>query len=294
MLHNWMYVVGELQDAIDDCESDCRLDACNDDQVNSWDVGVAVYTGSVSKLSLGDGGHTLYTLAQQSCREFGTCVENGLDVGMANANQRVFQQFHAGQQHIVQGTCIGARESAERITELMTIPLIQGTLKYAHKMDKQNDQREESEAEGATSAAAVLPLLNACNSDDADIVYNNMRVGNGATADFDVVKTAFERNYNCLGITCEDVGGLVNLATGEYWPGAEPCGFSVESSNVTATSKNMSNEEVGGKHEENLPSTVEGEAATAGVTSDATSLHISCLHFFASVILVYSATSSYS
>jgi hypothetical protein len=36
------------------------------------------------------------------------------------------------------------------------------------------------------------------------------------------VKNAFESTYACLGITCEDVGGLI-VAGSEYEAGAEPC-----------------------------------------------------------------------
>jgi len=34
---------------------------------------------------------------------------------------------------------------------------------------------------------------------------------------------ALEKNYACLGITCEDVGGIIDTSTGNYYPNAEPC-----------------------------------------------------------------------
>ena len=71
-----MYVIREMEDAVDDCNNDCPIDACNDDQVNSWDEAVAFYTGSVPKAT-GDGGYLLYTLAQSLCRSFGTCLTQG-------------------------------------------------------------------------------------------------------------------------------------------------------------------------------------------------------------------------
>ena len=54
-----------------------------------------------------------------------------------------------------------------RISQLMAVPLIQGTLRYAYVQDKQSDRREKEEAEGATFAAAVLPLVNSCSPADA-------------------------------------------------------------------------------------------------------------------------------
>ena len=35
---------------------------------------------------------------------------------------------------------------------------------------------------------------------------------------------AFERNYECMGVTCEDVGGLVD-ENGDFYPGTEACGL---------------------------------------------------------------------
>ncbi|CAB9526507.1 expressed unknown protein [Seminavis robusta] len=222
LLNVWMYVIRELEDAVDDCSSQCPIDGCNDDQVNAWDTAVAFYTGSIPKAT-GQGGVLLYSLAQSLCRSFGTCLTQGLDVGTARVNREIFQQFHLGQARILEGNCNDARLSVSKISELMAVPLIQGTLRYAYKMDMLSDNRERTEAEGATFAAAVLPLVHACNTDDAATIYNNMRVGNGGTASFSVVKTAFERNYDCLGVTCEDVGGMVNLGGDGYLPEAGKC-----------------------------------------------------------------------
>jgi len=233
----WMYVIRELEDAIDDCNSECKIDECNDDQVHAWDEAVAFYVGSEAKSS-GDGGYMPYTLGQKRCLDFGTCLETGTEVGMAGVNSEIFKHFRQGKQNIILGNCAAAKEDVARIIPLMAVPLIQGTLRYAYAMDKQNDTREKAEAEGATFAAAVLPLLNACAEADADVVYDNMRVGNGGTASFPVVKEAFERNYECMGVTCADVGGLVDTVTEGYLAGAEPCGYKApekESSSSSST-----------------------------------------------------------
>ena len=227
----WMYVIRELEDAIDDCNSECEIDECNDDQVHAWDEAVAFYVGSEAKSS-GDGGYMPYTLGQKRCLDFGTCLKTGTEVGMAGVNSEIFKHFRQGKQNILLGNCAAAKEDVARIISLMAVPLIQGTLRYAYAMDKQNDTGEKAEAKGATFAASVLPLLNFCSEADADIVYENMRVGNGGTASFLVVKQAFERNYECLGITCADVGGLVDAVTGGYLDDASPCG---SVSNIFAT-----------------------------------------------------------
>merc|ERR1712039_349588 len=93
-------------------------------------------------------------------------------------------------------------------------------------MDKNQDTSEKSAAEAAVFAAAVLPLVHHCNTNDAKTIYTNTRVGRTTTS-FDDVKKAFENNYECMGITCADVGGLVG-PEGDYFEGAGPCGGDIK------------------------------------------------------------------
>jgi hypothetical protein len=110
----------------------------------------------------------------------------------------------------------------ERIVQLMTVPLIQGTLRYVY-ITIAKTITEKAEAEGATFAATVLPIVHACSPNDAKIIYDNMRQGKAGT-DFAAVKEAFKRNYPCIGIACSDVGGIFDDANAVYLSGAEPCG----------------------------------------------------------------------
>lgn len=217
----WMYVNRELEDAVDDCSNDCGTDECNDDQVHAWDEAVAFYTGSIPKS--GEAGVLLYTLAQKRCENFGTCLSKGSDAGMAGVNSQIFQKFNAGKQHLQKGSCNVATETVKEITALMTIPMIQGTIRYAHIQGEQNQNTEKAQAEGAIFAAAVLPVLHACSASDAKTVYDNMKAG-GNTPDFAAVKNAFEKNYDCMGVYCGDVGGLLSADGTSYFEGAEPCG----------------------------------------------------------------------
>ena len=218
-----MYVNRELEDAVDDCENNCPTESCNDDQVHAWDEAVAFYTGSIPKSS-GKGGVLLYTLAQKRCENFGTCVQEGENAGMASVNAQIFQKFDAGKQHLQKGKCSVAKDTVKEITNLMTIPLIQGTLRYAHIIGEQNQDSEKARAEGAIFAASVLPVLHDCSASDAQTVYDNMKAGNTATPDFNAVKSAFEKNYECMGVFCGDVGGLLSADGTTYFEGAEPCG----------------------------------------------------------------------
>jgi len=120
----------------------------------------------------------------------------------------------------------------------MPVPLIQGTLRYAYKTDlKYNSavgRTEKSMAEGAVFAAAVLPVVHACDADAAKTIADNMKVG-ATTTDFKAVKKAFESTYKCIGVTCKDVGGLFNTASNDYYGDASPC---KDSSNSSSSSSN--------------------------------------------------------
>lgn len=244
VLNVWMYVNRELQHAQELCVAamgcnEAENDCSNEGMLHAWDKAVAFYTGSEPK-STGNGGYLLYSLAQKRCRNFGTCLTTVKDKGTARVNSEIFKAFRQGQQDLVMNNCGQVAFNVKRITELMTIPLIQGTLRYAYHHDNpplHNLNQAKTEAEGATYAAAILPFVDACSKTDAKTIYENMRVGNGGTTDFQVVKSALERNYDCLGVTCADVGGLVDVVQeGAYMPGAEPCGISTtppESSTTT-------------------------------------------------------------
>merc|ERR1712137_1153757 len=115
----------------------------------------------------------------------------------------------------------------------MAVPLIQGTLRYAYKVDILQGVEKEK-AEGAVFAAAVLPRVHACSPEDAETIYNNMKVGASSTS-FSAVKTAFENNYECMNIDCATVGGLYNDASGEYYPEAGVCMIEYPMKTPTAT-----------------------------------------------------------
>jgi len=67
-------------------------------------------------------------------------------------------------------------------------------------------------------------LIHACSPEDATIIYDNMKIGNPNDPNFKAVKAAYERNYGCLGITCDMVGGFTEpISPYPYYAGAEPC-----------------------------------------------------------------------
>ena len=131
----------------------------------------------------------------------------------------------------------------------MTVPLVQGMLKYAWKADPvkgdscagqagndaatvaANDDGAgtdcaKSWAEGWAFAAAVLPQVHQCDATAATTIRANLDVTSTAGPMKDgvaAVKAAIEGVYDCLGITCTDVGAY--QASGEVKSGMAACTF---------------------------------------------------------------------
>merc|ERR1719311_1709409 len=123
-------------------------------------------------------------------------------------NVAILAEFIKGRDLIIAGSCDAAVPVIDEIIKLMTVPLVQGTLKYAFKADPANSAGDcaadagknamtatdgcvKSWAEGWAFAAAVLPQLDQCSSTVAATVKTNLDI---------------ESTYGCLGITCEHVG----------------------------------------------------------------------------------------
>jgi hypothetical protein len=220
----WMYVIREFEDAIDDCKAGCIN--CNDDPVHAWDEGVAFYSGSLEGVDGSGSGKLPHALADKRCANFGTCSAAN---GGSAVNAALMHQFGLGQTKLVQGKCSEVPPIKRRIVELMSIPLVQGSLRYAYKVDKMAGGSKEK-AEGAAFSAAILPRIHVCDASAAKTISDNMNLDSSSPmADgFVAVKKAFESAYACLGISCKDVGGLLITGT-EYYDSAEPCGSAVAS-----------------------------------------------------------------
>jgi hypothetical protein len=224
-MHVWMYVVREMEDALDDCVEECVVaDGCNDDPVHAWDEAVAFYTGSLEGSDGSGSGVFLHALADKRCQNFATCGDLASETsGTSHVNIEIFREFEDGKRKLLTGQCPELRANKERIEQLMAVPLIQGTLRYAHAISTEIDAGEKAKAEGAVFAASVLPLVHSCDPSAADTIYNSMKAGPDNIVNFVDVKQAFERVYDCLELRCEDVGGLWDTVNGGYLSDAAPC-----------------------------------------------------------------------
>ena len=230
----YMYVIREMEDALDDCQEGCTVENCNDDPVHAWDEGVAFYTGSLEGTDGSGSGNLMYALADKRCNNFKTCGDLGdSTTGTSKVNIEIFKNFGIGKNKINRGECASARAEKETIEKLMMIPLIQGTLRYAWKTDVET-YSEKAEAEGTIFALSIAPMVAACDPAAARVIEQNLFAGQRGAADFAAVKAAFEDNYECMGVDGAMVGGLYDSAMGTYYAGASPSSSSTLSVAVGA------------------------------------------------------------
>ena len=131
--------------------------------------------------------------------------------------------LNIGKQYLEEGNCSRVEEIAGDIKALMTIVLIQGVSRAMYALDVQDDFQETTQGMAVAFAAAVLPLVNACSEGSASIIHSDSSPGKSTKGSYEVVRAAFERNYECLGIDCEDVGGLADFRGIGYLKGADAC-----------------------------------------------------------------------
>jgi hypothetical protein len=239
-LNVWLYVIREFEDAVEDCvEGDI---AANDAPVHAWDEGVAFYTGTLEGTEMGgedsSTGKMLHNLADKRCSNYGTCTwdtDGNPFRGKSAVNAELFRLFAIGRTHMQQGLCSYGAATKDRIAELMTIPMVQGALRYAYKVDKLGAGSEEA-AEGHIFAMASIGRVNSCSAASKTTIMNNMMMTPAKydkatglmSSGFESVYSAFKDVYSCLNIQCSDIGGLadskgITLEETVYYTGFEPC-----------------------------------------------------------------------
>jgi hypothetical protein len=257
----WMYAVHKFETAIADCLKGTVADV-NSAKLN-WDKGMAYYVGSQEGTTTGAStGNLLYNLAQKRCADFGTCATTTDSSTIATANKEAIAKATEGMAYFVhtQLSCADPQlgKLFDGIVSQMTVPLVQGMLKYAWKADPANagdcsadagkaeaavsSGCAQSWAEGWAFAAAVLPQVHKCDASAATKIKENLDIESTAgpmTGGVKAVKDAIESVYDCLGISCTDVGEY--QAGGTVFDGMKKCTFAPSTDEgSTATGSNPS------------------------------------------------------
>jgi len=214
-----------LEQAVQLANSGCvqQLDGCQD-AVSAWDKAVAFWAGSLEGSDgnndglPGDGGSygkSFYALADKRCDDFRTCsaTRDTADRGTPAAiNVQLLQLFSKGSRAIYSGDIEQAKITVKELENSSKVPLIQGTLRYAYRLGNGSDKDKEA-GEGAAFGGGIFPNLWKCDTKAHQIAFKMLQVGKGSLVEkgesnFKKLRLAFECNYECLGVTCEEVGAL--------------------------------------------------------------------------------------
>jgi len=227
----WMAVVRGFEDAAAQCV------AANGTGVNAtsaaWDEAWALYAGSLEGLDGSGDGYLLHSLAEKRCLQFATCDADG----KAIANVKALMAAKAGLDAMRKADCSGVAEQIPGLVRQMTIPEVQGMVRYAYLADPAVNggscdttgacTYDKAWAEAWAFAAAVLPQIDACDSFVAAEIAENLDVdtpvGTPLVDGFAYVKGLVESVYDCLGITCDEIGQYLQ-DDGTAYPGMEACG----------------------------------------------------------------------
>jgi hypothetical protein len=236
----WMYVIHEYEDAIYDCTRNDLTN--NNNSVHATDEAMAFYTGTlegqtgfdhspVGGVFVNKIGYLAHQLADKRCKNFATCTgtpENDHPSkvqGGSAVNKNVAELAQKFASQVTSLECNEARETLRLIEAQMTVPLVQGTIRYAYKCSKiaTGAVSLKSMAEGAVFWMAIAPQVDQCNPAGAATIQAAMMrpmtgtIGSAYAGDTDTFKsimTILQGCYEHMGITCADVGGLIEAGAG--------------------------------------------------------------------------------
>jgi len=222
------------------------------DAVQKWDGAVGMFVGDIESQrsfysSSSRYGGSLWMQAEYMCRIYDNC---DIDVigrySNSPVNYKIMRLFAAGKQATFNGEKDQMKVLQRLISNKLAILGIQGTMRYAWRLSGQSGTpntlaltkgvdapgvpasvaRDRDVADMGTFAMNILPKVWACSRNAGEILYGEVAIGGPKTVtlnatdnnmrpsvNFDNVKLAFECNYKCLGITCEEVGSLFDGQT---------------------------------------------------------------------------------
>ena len=237
--HTWLYSTHELYSALDKCGK--KENAFNQ-APHAWDEGWAFYVGSLSGedgSAPSEAGQLTYRMADKRASDMKTRASDGpphwregsAGAATSNVNAKLLRLYRAGLEAVGAADKARCEEATHYVADIvaqMTVPLIQGAIKYAYKADPNGGDETAYDdgkawAEFHAFASAALPRVHHCDVDAAKTIAAAIKLPAGlnftgpapftpssaglVAGGYGAVKAAFESVYECLGITCADVGG---------------------------------------------------------------------------------------
>jgi hypothetical protein len=197
ILNVWMQIVHSLYDVMRGCRAQ-DTDTMNE----AIDIAAALWIGADQPEGISDQGNLMYNLAQVAGQRFNQAN------GEATANTKVLDAMNDIQGKISGGTCasgdegyLDMRSTINQLIGSMTIPLVQILIHHI----------QQQPADGGANfielyALSMLPRVDACKPTAYQkllnlLVQNSLQEGDKAEA----IGT-LQSVYDCLGVTCEEIG----------------------------------------------------------------------------------------
>mmetsp|Transcript_11764 Transcript_11764/g.27275 ORF Transcript_11764/g.27275 Transcript_11764/m.27275 type:complete len:438 (-) Transcript_11764:272-1585(-) len=187
-------------EAVTDCEAQKGKSTRSSD---SWDRTAALLIGSLEGTAKNGtvDGYMFYDLAQQHCKDFGTCVNDDTYVHL---NEELITLLYTGRGAALSNSCRALEKAADEISRLLLIPVIQGALSNSMVLSTEQDLQKRAEA--YVYGRALVPFVR--KRDAANDV--DFYLGNPAPSDKKhtamKIYAALATAYPNMNIDCEDVG----------------------------------------------------------------------------------------
>jgi hypothetical protein len=154
-------------------------------------------------------GYFYYELAQEHCREFGTCTPDGSN---AQVNERLLSLWFSGRGAISSGSCSIARDVISKISKLLLVPVVQGALSSAVHLQASASKKthDMARADAFVYSRALLPLVASVNPDAAKVIDAQLGFPGPSSSQRTAINvfSAFADVYVGLGIDCVLIGTI--------------------------------------------------------------------------------------
>lgn len=196
ILNVWMQIVHFLYEVMRACKSQ------DTDKMNaSLDVAAALWIGADQPEGVSDQGNMMYNLAQIGAERFNQAN------GEAESNAKVINAMNDIQTKIAGGTCesdqgyVEVRDTINQLFGSMTIPLLQVLIHHIRQQP----------ADGGANfielyTLSFLPRVEACDPAVYKKLLQLLVRNSLQEADKDEAIGLLQSVYDCLGVTCVDIG----------------------------------------------------------------------------------------
>ena len=194
-----------LYEAIVTCEN-------GDPSGDQWDQGAALWVGSLkdaeSDAAYNPKGYFYFDLAQEHCREFGTCEPDG---SSSPINDKLLALWFTGRSAISRGSCSTARDVVQKISKLLLVPVLQGALSSSIHLQRHSKKTVDVDRANAfVYSRALLPLVASVDADVAKLLDSHLgfpaQLSSRGTAE--QVFSALAQVYSDMGIDCRLIGTM--------------------------------------------------------------------------------------